>query len=354
GTIFGAPTELALKVAYLFTSMVPNAEMVRFTNTGSEATMHAIRIARAHTGRDKIIKFEGAYHGTHDYVLTGLFPFLGLEHHPIHAPFSPGVPSETLKSVILATWNDVQLLEKIVKDHQGEIAAIITEPLMASAACIMPEEGYLQAIRELCDDHGIVFILDEVMTGFRLAPGGAQEYFGVDADLATFAKILGGGLPVAAVAGKGEFMEHVGPGRIFFAGTFNGNPLGLAASRAVLSILRDNRPLYSSIFKTAETLISGIQEILERAGERVLLQGPGPMFQLCFTELERITKVRQLALVDKEKYRDLVWSLFSRGVYAHPLFAERWMLSAAHTSEDIDLTLAAFEDVARSELSGKE
>lgn len=349
GTLFGAPDELGVETAELFTKMVPNAELLRFTNTGTEATMHALRIARAYTGRDKIIKFEGHYHGAHDYLLGGIDLFAGLGNRPYFVPYGAGIPSSVSESVVIAPWNDARSLETIVKNHYNQIAAIITEPLMFNYGCIMPKEGYLEFMRKLCDDHGIVLILDEVMTGFRLAQGGAQEYFKINGDLMTYAKVIGGGFSLAAVAGKREVMDVVGVEKTFYGGTYNANPISLAAGKAVIMEINQNREkIYGHLYGLSKVLMNGIREILEDAGHKIVLQGPGPGFQFYFTELEEILNARQMVgECDWDKFHRLALSLHKEGVFIHPDNFERQYLSTQHSKKDVKKTLEAFKKVVK-------
>src|SRR5215831_9570785 len=222
GTIFGTPTELELKTAKKVREMVPNSDMVLFSNTGTEATMHAIRMARAVTGKDRIVKFEGAYHGQHDYVMFSVEPSEpGLEIKPYSVPYDPGIPDEISRTVIVAPWNNPQTLEKIMKRYRNDIAAIITEPILTNCGVIMPQKDYLRELKEIAERYEALLIFDEVVTGFRIAKGGAQEYFGATADLCTFGKALGGGVPIAGITGKREILEMVAPGKMLFGGTYN-------------------------------------------------------------------------------------------------------------------------------------
>ena len=232
GTMCGQPTELGVRTAEKIKQVVPNADFVRFSNTGTEATMHAIRIARGFTGKDKIVKFEGGYHGVHDYALVSIHQVAGSELAPTTVPESLGIPEGTLRNIIILPWNDLGALEKTIRRRSNEIAAVITEPVSMNYGVVPPEEGYLKGIRELTEDYGIVMILDEVVTGFRLALGGAQEYFNLRADLATFSKALGAGFPIAAITGRKEIMEMIRPGAITHMGTYNENPLCVAAAYA--------------------------------------------------------------------------------------------------------------------------
>jgi glutamate-1-semialdehyde 2,1-aminomutase len=342
-TLCGAPTEIEINVAKKIRDMVPSADMVLFCNTGTEATMHAIRIARAVTGKDRIVKFEGAYHGQHDYVLFSVEPMeMGLEVSPLRIPYQPGIPEEIARTVVVSPWNNPQVLDKILKRYRNDVAAIIAEPIMGNSGVIMPEGDYLKQLKELAQKYEALLIFDEVLTGFRVAKGGAQEYFGVTADLVTYAKALGGGVPIAAVAGRRDIMEMVGPGRIGFGGTYNANPLSLAGAAANLEVLSQNEyGAYSQLHYIGGKLMKGLAEEAAAAGVNVSVQGVGPLFQIFFTDLPRIRNYREALTADDDSYAAFHQAMLEQGVYMHPDPFERITISTAHTTQDVDQVLAA-------------
>lgn len=342
-TLCGTPTELEIEVAKKINRMVPNAEMVLFTNTGTEATMHAIRIARAVTGKDRIVKFEGAYHGQHDYVLFSVEPMeTGLEVSPFRIPHQPGIPEEIARTVVIAPWNNPHILERILKRYRNDVAAIIAEPIMGNSGVIMPEGDYLKQLKELAQKYEALLIFDEVLTGFRVAKGGAQEYFGVYADIVTYAKALGGGVPIAAIAGRRDIMEMVGPGRIGFGGTYNANPLSLAGAAANLELLSEGEyAAYAKLHSVGGKLMEGLAEEAEAAGVKVCVQGVGPLFQIFFTDLPKVRNYREALTADDEAYAVFHQSMLRQGVYIHPDPFERITISTAHTEEDVERILQA-------------
>lgn len=348
GTMFGTTTELEVEVAKKIASMVPGAEMVSFSNSGTEATMEAVRIARAFTGRDKILKFEGHYHGHHDYVLFSVespSTVAGLEVAPTKLPFYPGIPEGISNTVTVAPWNNLAALERTLKKYANDIAAVIMEPVVGSSGVIPPADGYLKGVRELTQKCDVLLIFDEILTGFRIAKGGAQEYYGVTADLACFAKALGNGAPIAAITGRKDVMGMIGPGKIGYGGTYNANPLSLAVCKATLDVLSKNDgEAFSRMNSMTKKLMDGLQHACDRTGHDAVVQGVGPMFQLYFTRLKKISTYRQSLQCDYEKFKDFREMMLERGVYFHPDGTERLMLSAVHTNEDIEKTLAAAED----------
>jgi glutamate-1-semialdehyde 2,1-aminomutase len=322
--------------------------MVTFANTGTEATMEALRIARAVTGKDKLIKFEGHYHGHHDSVLFSVdspSPVSGLESSPTRLAYFPGIPDEVSKTVIVAPWNNLTSLERILKKHSSDVAAIITEPVMANQGVIPPDPEYLKHLRELTIKYDVLLIFDEVLTGFRVARGGAQELYGVVPDLACFAKALGGGAPVAAVAGKREFMSMIGPGRIGFGGTYNANPLSLAASKATLQTLMENDgEAFRLMAANGAKLKEGLSSKIREAGYQAVVNNVGPLLSIYFTKLRKVSTYRQSAQSDQEKYKRFREEMVKRGVYMHPDGLERISLSAVHTEREIEETLTAAEE----------
>ncbi len=349
--MLGTTTELEVEVAKKIQTMIPSAEMVSFSNTGTEATMEAIRTARAFTGRDKILKFEGHYHGHHDYVLFSVespAAVAGLEHAPSKLPFYPGIPEETAKTVIVSKWNDSTVLERTVKKNANDLAAIIMEPILGSAGVILPDEDYLASAREIADKYDLLLIFDEVLTGFRLAPGGAEEFYGVKPDLSCFAKALGGGAPIAAVTGRRDIIGMIGPGRIGYGGTYNANSMCLAAAKATLTELtRNDDQVFRYMHLMGAKIVKGLRDLLDRNDHEGIVQGLGPMFQLFFTKEHEITGYRQTLTADMEKFRAFRNLMLRRGVYLHPDGMERIMISAVHDEPDVERVLAAAEESLR-------
>jgi glutamate-1-semialdehyde 2,1-aminomutase len=348
GLMFGTTTELEVEVAKLVCSVVPCAELVSFANSGTEATMEAVRIARAATGKDKILKFEGHYHGHHDYVLFSVdspSPVSGLESSPHKLPYFPGIPDEIAKTVIVAPWNNVAALERILKKNQSDVAAVITEPVMGSQGVIPPDPEYLKQLRELTTKYDSLLIFDEVLTGFRLAKGGAQEFYGVKPDLATFAKALGGGTPIAAVAGSRDLLGLVGPGRIGFGGTYNAHPLSLAASKATLeTLLQNDGEAFQRMARMGARLKAGLTEAFKAGGYSAVVNAVGPMVSIYFTKLRKISTYRQALQCSEEKFKRFRDEMLKNGVYMHPDGLERLSISAVHTEREIEQTIRAAEE----------
>ncbi|MGB9936838.1 MAG: glutamate-1-semialdehyde 2,1-aminomutase [Methanobacterium sp.] len=339
GTAFGVPTEKEIELAKLVIKKMPCAEMVRFVNSGTEATMSAIRLARAATGKKKLIKFEGSYHGAHDYVLVKSGSgAAGL-------PDSPGVPEETTKNTILVPFNDEEALTKLIEKEGNEIAAIIVEPVMGNIGCISPKDGYLQFLRKITEENDIILIFDEVITGFRIAEGGAQEYFGVTPDLVTLGKILGGGFPMGALAGKKELMEMIAPsGSVYQAGTFNGNPISVTAGLAMLNQLDSS--FYTKQNENGNFLRSGLKEILEDNGLNFNVEGLSSMFQVYFTDSE-VLDYSSAKSADTEKFNLYFHELLKKGVFIPPSQFECCFLSLAHSKEDIERTIESIDSALK-------
>ncbi len=352
GTAFAVLNETEVKLAEKVCEIVPNADMVRFSNSGAEATMHAIRIARGYTGKDKIIKFEGCYHGAHDYVLLGGLgtPSLGSSIAPFKIAATWGIPEETARTVILLPWNDLSVVEKTLKRRAHEIAAIITEPILMNIGTVLPEKGYLKGLQELCEKYDVVFILDEVISGFRLAPGGAQEYFGLEPGLATFAKALGAGFPISAITGVKEIMEQVVPGKIMHAGTFNANPLCVAAAYTALTELTKNDgAAYKHMHRVGRMLQDGLQGAVEKTRTDGIVQGVGAGgCQLYFTKMKKIRNYRDFFSTDSEKYLRFHKELLKRGIYFHPQQYEHLFVCTEHTTEDVQKAVTAAEQALKA------
>jgi len=349
GTIFAFTHELEVQVAERIIGMCPGIDMVRYANSGAEATMHALRIARSHTGREKIIKFEGQYHGMYDYMLfsTASTPVSGMGHRrsPIPVQSSSGIPRAIRDLVLTLPYNDFEVLERTVKSHWGDVAAIIVEPIMGNMGGIMPEPGWLELIRKLCDEYGIVMIGDEVKTGFRIAPGGAQEFFGVHADLVTYAKALGNGFPIAVIGGNKEVMSSLGPGRTAHGGTYAGNVVGTAAADATLEIIAKGEAL-KTIEARGKALMKGIHGILTDADLPHQFLGVPTMFGISFGE-DKPTDYRTWAKTDTALYEEIMMHLVHNGAVPDPDGREPWFLCAALSEKDVEDTLNYFEDAVR-------
>lgn len=350
GVIFAWTTPWEIEVAERIVRLT-GIDRVRLGNTGTEVTMHALRLARAHTGRERFIKFEGQYHGMHDYALfsTAGAPLgtLGSRRDPINVQGSSGIPHGIRQYVINLPFNDPERLEETVSARWHEVAAIFVEPLLGNAASVMPQSGWLETLRELCDQYGIVLIFDEVKTGFRIANGGAQEYFDVQADLVTYAKAMGNGFPIAAFGGKEEVMSTLEPGRVSHGGTYSGNVVGAAAAAANLEIL-ENEPIIDTINDRGGRLMNGIDQILTAADISHSLIGPPPVFGLILGTDEEPTDFRAYLKGDAELYERLAMALIERGVMPDCDGREPWFVSYSHSDADIDETLTAFEDAVKA------
>jgi glutamate-1-semialdehyde 2,1-aminomutase len=331
GTSFGAPTELEVRMAELICTMVPGVDVVRMVNSGTEATMSAVRLARAFTKRDRIIKFEGCYHGHGDAFLIKA----GSGAMTLSVPDSPGVPTEVAKATQTATFNDSESVEAAVSSSHGTIAAVIVEPVVGNMGCVPPAPGFLQKLREICTREGIVLIFDEVMTGFRLARGGAQELFGVTPDLTTLGKVIGGGLPVGAYGGRREIMEMVAPsGPMYQAGTLSGNPLAMTAGFETLSLLNDDPSLYDRLEAKGKQLADGCEQNIRDLDLPVTLNRVGSMLTLFFTD-ERVTDYHKASACDTNRFARYFRSMLEQGFYFPPSQFEAAFLSDAHTERDI-------------------
>jgi glutamate-1-semialdehyde 2,1-aminomutase len=340
GTSFGAPTAREVEMAELLVSMVPALEKVRMVNSGTEATMSAIRVARGYTGRDKFIKMEGHYHGHGDSFLIAA----GSGAITMGHPDSPGVTEGTAKDTLLAPFNDLAAIEQLVKANPGQIAALILEPVAGNMGLTLPQPGYLKGLREICIREGIVLIFDEVMTGFRLAKGGAQELFGVTPDLTTLGKIIGGGMPVGAYGGKKEIMEFVSPaGPVYQAGTLSGNPIAMAAGLAMLHHLNTHPEVYDRLNTIGDMLTSGIREINARLGLDYTVNQLGSMYSLFFTTAP-VIDFETAKKADTVLFGRYFQSMLKRGVYLAPSQFESLFLSTALTDELIGRVLQAHEE----------
>ena len=337
GLSYGAPTELEILLAERICEALPYMEMVRMVNSGTEATMSALRIARGCTGRDAIVKFEGCYHGHSDSLLVKA----GSGALTFGVPSSPGVPASLAEHTITLTYNDPESLRQCFAQRGHEIACVIVEPVCGNMSCILPTPEFRAALREVCDQSGALLILDEVMTGFRFGTGGAQTYYGIDADLTALGKIIGGGMPVGAFGGKRRYMEYVSPlGPVYQAGTLSGNPIAMASGLATLSIISEPG-FYEPLFARTTALCEGIQEQADKAGVPFTTNHAGTMFGLFFTDAPKVENYQQVMACDTQRFAKFFHSMLRQGVYLAPASYEAGFMSSAHTDADIEHTIAA-------------
>ena len=352
GQTFSGQHELEIRVSERVQQVVPSAELVRYASSGTEIVQAALRVARAYTGRSKFIKFEGQYHGWADSVLYSVAPDLdraAAYEAPASVPMSAGMAPGTADEVIVLPWNDIDVLTAALDRHGDEVAAIITEPVMCNTNCIMPGPGYLEEVRRLCDQRGIVLIFDEVITGFRLALGGAQQFLDVTPDLSTFAKAMAGGFPVSMLAGKREMMGLIENGTVMHGGTLNSNVMSMAASEAALErLMADDGAVYRRLYSTGVSLMEGLRERANAHEVDVLVQGPGPVFYMSFTQSAEITDYRSHSRnTDLDAYARFRQSMLEQGVRLTA--GGLWFISTVHDDTDVERTLAA-ADQAFSEL----
>ncbi len=341
---FGAPTVKEVEMARLICELVPSVEMVRMVNSGTEATMSAIRLARAYTGRSKIIKFEGCYHGHGDAFLISA----GSGALSLGVPDSPGITPSTLQDTLTAPYNDIAEVERLVTQHKNEVAALIIEPVVGNMGCVLPAEGYLQSLRDICTREGIVYIFDEVMTGFRLAPGGAQERFGILPDLTTMGKIIGGGMPVGAYGGKQEIMRMVAPsGPMYQAGTLSGNPIAMSAGLAMLKHLKKHPEIYTQLDETGQYIAEGIRNSLSELGLNYTVNQVGSMYSLFFTG-EKVVDYTSAKTTDTQKFGQYFHGMLQRGVYLAPSQFESLFLSSKIDRKLANKILRASHDTLAS------
>ena len=335
GWLYGTPIELEIEFARLITSIFSSIDMVRFANTGSEATMTALRLARGFTGRDKIVKVEGSFHGAHDAVLVKAGS--GATTHGI--PNSAGVPADFVKHTLQVPYNDVEALSDVLEKNRDDVAALILEPVMGNSSLILPDEGYLKEVRRITEENDVVLIFDEVITGFRLSLGGAQEYYGVEADLTTLGKIAGGGLPIGIVGGRKEIMENIAPaGSVYHAGTFSGNPLTLSAGYATVKFLKENE-VYPALSRLTETIGKGIADQIADSSIKADVAWIASMF--CLYLGEKPSNYSEALRLDKDGFIRLFWKLLERGVFFPPSQYETCFVSTAHTQDDAEKTIEA-------------
>ena len=343
GTSFGMPTELETQIAQLAVSMVPNIDKIRFVNSGTEACMSAIRLARGYTKRDKIIKFSGCYHGHSDSFLiaagSGLSTF--------GVPNSPGVTQGTAKDTLLAAYNDIENVKALFEANKNEIAAIIIEPVAGNMGCIPPAKGFLEALRAVCTENGALLIFDEVMTGFRLAKGGAQELYGIQADIVCFGKVIGGGLPVGAFAAREEIMNYLAPlGPVYQAGTLSGNPLAMAAGLEMLKALNSDSDIFKRLDEKTAYLEKGIRKVLTDANVVFTINRVGSMISVHF-DANPVYDFATAKNGDNETFKKFFHGLLNRGIYIAPSAYETWFITDALTYEDLDFTINAIAETAR-------
>ncbi|MFY0628124.1 MAG: glutamate-1-semialdehyde 2,1-aminomutase [Reichenbachiella sp.] len=334
---FGAPTTAEIEIADLICDMVPSIEKVRMVNSGTEATMSAIRLARGYTGRDKIIKFEGCYHGHGDSFLIAAGSGAATMGHPD----SPGVTKGTANDTITLPYNNLNCVKELLEKSSPEIAAIILEPVAGNMGCVTPQKGFLEGLRALCTKYNVLLIFDEVMTGFRLAPGGAQELYGISADLTTLGKIIGGGMPVGAYGGRAEIMDMISPmGPVYQAGTLSGNPVAMAAGLAMLHHLNDNRNIYKELADTTEFIVKGIKNNLDDLGLNYVINSVGSMFSLFFTENE-VTDFNSAKSSNMELFGEYFGKMLEKGIYLAPSQYETLFLSTVIRQEEANKIIKA-------------
>ncbi|SDU18286.1 glutamate-1-semialdehyde 2,1-aminomutase [Halopseudomonas salegens] len=339
GLSYGAPTELETVMANLVCELVPSMDMVRMVSSGTEATMSAIRLARGYTGRDSIIKFEGNYHGHSDSLLVKA----GSGALTLGVPNSPGVPADFARHTLTLPYNDLAAVEKTLQEVGDQVACIIIEPVAGNMNCVPPVDGFLAGLRTLCDAHGVVLIFDEVMTGFRVALGGAQAYYGVNPDLTTFGKIIGGGMPVGCFGGKRAIMEHIAPlGPVYQAGTLSGNPLAMAAGITTLKLL--SQPgFHDRLSSYTSRMLSGLQERADAAGIPFTTNQAGGMFGVFFTNADKVTTFDDVMACDVDRFKRFFHAMLAGGVYLAPSAFEAGFTSIAHGDKELELTLNAAE-----------
>lgn len=343
GTSFGMPTAIETEIAQLAISMVPNIDKIRFVNSGTEACMSAVRLARGYTKKDKIIKFAGCYHGHSDAFLIAA----GSGAITFGTPNSPGVTQGTAKDTLLAKFNDIDNVTQLVEANKGEIACIIIEPVAGNMGCIPPKDNFLKKLRALCDQHDVLLIFDEVMTGFRLAPGGAQELYNVNADIVCFGKVIGGGLPVGAFAARNEIMDFLAPlGPVYQAGTLSGNPLAMAAGLAMLQHLNSDRTVFARLAEKTEYLHHGMSKALEDNKVKHTINRMGSMISIHFEEHE-VHDFESAAKANNETFKKFFHGMLKEGVYIAPSAFETWFICDALSYDDLDATIKAVATVSK-------
>lgn len=347
GTMYGTPTEGEVKIAEVLKNAYSSIDMSRLVNSGTEATMHAIRVARGYTGRDKIIKFEGCYHGAHDCVLVKA----GSGATTFGSPDSLGIPEDSTRNTLLLPFNDLEIIQKSIDDNPDEIAALILEPVIGNAGVITPNKGYLKEVRKITRENDILLIADEVITGFRLAFGGAQEHYGFEADLTTLGKIMGGGFILAAYGGRREIMEQISPlGKIYQAATYSGNPVSVAAGLKALEILsRNDGAIYKKLASAGDKVRSGLNDIAEDTGASLQVNGAGSMFQAFYNE-NTVVDYTTAKMSDADKFMVYQRNLLKKNVFVAPSQYETCFISAAHSAQDLEYTLEAMNESVKESL----
>jgi len=343
-TSFGAPTELEIEMAELICSMAPNVDLIRMVSSGTEACMSAIRLARGFTGKNKIIKFEGHYHGHADSFLvkagSGLATF--------NIQTVPGVTAGVANDTLTSPFNNLDAVKKLVLENKGEIAAIITEPIAGNMGCILPQQGFLEGLRKICDEEGIVFILDEVMTGFRLAAGGAQEKLKINADLVTYGKVIGGGMPVGAFGGKKEIMQHIAPlGNVYQAGTLSGNPIAMIAGYTMLKELKNNPSIYTELEEKTIYLKNGLNIALQKWGQPFIINQFGSMLSIHFSD-HPVIDFATASTANNDLFKQYFHGMLNKGIYLPPSAFESWFLNNALTKSELDYTIEATAEVLKN------
>lgn len=339
-TSFGAPTQLEIEMAELIKSMVPNVDLIRMVSSGTEACMSAIRLARGYTGRNKIIKFEGCYHGHADSFLVKA----GSGVATFNIQTVPGVTAGVASDTLTTAYNDLEAVKQIVAENKDSIAALIIEPVAGNMGCILPQPGFLEGVRQLCTEEGIVFIFDEVMTGFRLAPGGAQERLKIDADLVTYGKVIGAGMPVGAFGGKRAIMEHIAPlGNVYQAGTLSGNPLAMIAGYTLLKELKQSPSIYQQLEEKGQYLEEGLKKVLEKANTPFVINHLGSMISVHFSE-QPVIDFATASSANNALFNKFFHAMLDRGVYLPPSAYESWFLSNALTQQDLEATINTVEE----------
>lgn len=342
-TSFGAPTLLEIEMAELVKSMAPNVDLIRMVSSGTEACMSAVRLARGYTGRNKIIKFEGCYHGHADAFLVKA----GSGVATFNIQTVPGVTAGVASDTLTAAYNDLDAVKALAAKYKGEIAAIIIEPVAGNMGCILPADGFIQGLRQLCTDEGIVFIFDEVMTGFRLAKGGAQQCLGIDADLVTYGKVIGAGMPVGAFGGKRAIMEHIAPlGSVYQAGTLSGNPIAMIAGYTLLQELNTNENIYRELDEKGAYLKKGLHGVLKKFAIPYVINHLGSMISIHFSEVP-VVDFATAAAANNARFNQFFHAMLKRGFYLPPSAFESWFLNNALTYEDLDATIKAAEESLR-------
>ena len=341
GLSFGAPTEAEIIMAETVSKLVPSMEMVRMVNSGTEATMSAIRLSRGYTGRNKIVKFEGCYHGHADSLLVKA----GSGALTMGVPSSPGVPANVAEHTLTVEYNSIESVKNVFKAHGNDIACIIVEPVAGNMNCIPPIEGFLEGLREVCDEYGSLLIFDEVMTGFRVSRGGAQERYGIKPDLTCLGKVIGGGMPVGCFGGRRDILTHIAPtGPVYQAGTLSGNPVAMAAGLAAMQQIQEEG-LYEGIFENTQALADGMQALANKHGIELSTNVAGSMFGIFFTDIERVTNYQQAINCNTEQFNKFYHGMLEQGVYLAPASYEAGFVSKAHDKDIIAKTLEAADKV---------